>query len=279
MIRRRTRIAPVTVALALLALAFLPAAASAAGQLYLYAENNTWGHIEGESFDQGHEDWIECLSFSHAIAVPIGPGGAPSGPAQTSPLDIMGLSDRSTVRLLAAQAAGEPFTSLKLEWVDDMSGQVLLRFELFDGLLAVASLAGSSGSDPRASVSLSFVYREIQITDVLEGTSAIFAWNPISSSTPANLAKGLLLSPSPNPTQGPAEFRFSLPADSNAVLALYDLRGQRVRELHNGFTPAGGGVVAWDGTDDHGRRVGQGVYLARLTSPGREVTERLTVLR
>ncbi|MBK8167142.1 MAG: type VI secretion system tube protein Hcp [bacterium] len=261
-----------------LALLVVPCAAHASGRLYLYAENGTWGHIEGESTAQGHEDWIECLSFQHSVSIPIGPGGAAAGAPQTTPLVISSLSDRSTVRLLSALAAIEPFSALRLEWVDDVTGDVLLRLELFDALLASTSQTGGSG-DSRPFVSLSFAYRAVEITDLLEGTTAFFDWNPFSSSTPETLAKGLLLSPSPNPTQGPAEFRFSLPADSNAVLALYDLRGHRVRELHSGWTPAGGGSVAWDGTDEQGRRVGQGVYLARLTSPDREVTQRLTVLR
>lgn len=274
----RHRFRPALAAFAL-ALLVLPGVARASGQLFLYAENNTWGHIQGESTAQGHEDWIACLSFQHSVSIPIGPGGAPSGAPQTTPLVLSSLSDRSTVRLLSALAAIEPFTELRLEWVDDATGAVLLRLELFDAILASTSQSGSSGGDPRPFVSLSFAYRAIEITDVVEGTTAVFDWNPFSSSAPENLAKGLLLSPSPNPTQGPAEFRFSLPADSNAVLALYDLRGHRVRELHNGWTPAGGGSVAWDGTDEQGRRVGQGVYLARLTSPDREVTQRLTVLR
>ncbi len=278
MIRRSTRPAPFALVLAVVALAALPVAAQAAGQLFLYARNATFGHIRGDATVQGHENWIECLSFQHAVSVPVGPGGAPTGPPQTTPLTIAAISDRSTVRLLAAQSALEPFTELRLDWVDGFTGDTLLRFELAGAYLASASESGSSG-DLRPFVSLSFSYAWITIHDFVEGTSATFEWNPLTSSTPETLAKGLLLSPSPNPTQGPAEFRFSLPADSNAVLALYDLRGHRVRELHNGFTPAGGATVAWDGTDDSGRRVGQGVYLARLTSPGRQVTERLTVLR
>lgn len=278
MIRRRLHPAPCAVALVLLALAVAPSAARAAGQLFLYAENQLYGQIRGDAVAQGFEDWIVCQAFQHAISVPVGPGGVPTGAPQTTPLTIQAYFDPSTVRFLASQAVLEPFTSLQLDWADDLTGDTLLRFDLNDAYLASVSESASSG-DARPLVTLVFSYDAIAIQDYVEGTSAVFDWNPTSSSALENLAKGLLLSPSPNPTQGPAEFRFSLPADSNAVLALYDLRGHRVRELHNGFTPAGGGVVAWDGTDDHGRRVGQGVYLARLTSPGREVTERLTVLR
>ncbi|MBM4131906.1 hypothetical protein FJ250_12920, partial [bacterium] len=203
-----------------------------------------------------------------------------NGPARTTPLTITTALDRATVRLLASQAAQEGFTALRLDWVDlSPSGetQVHLRFELIGAFLAEYSQSAATGGEPY--YNLSFSYATIMIQDFVEGTVAVYDWNPFPSAAPQTVAKGLLLSPTPNPTQGPAEFRFSLPADSNAVLALYDLRGHRVRDLHNGFTPAGGATVAWDGTDNGGRRVAQGVYVARLTSPGLEVTERLTVLR
>lgn len=274
--RHHVRIARAALAFALL----LPAIAAHAGELYLYAENGTWGHIQGEATAHGHEGWIECLSFQHAVTLPIGPNGVPNGPAQTTPLTVTTALDRATVRLLASQAAQEDFTALRLDWVEvspQGQSEVILRFELFGAFLAEYSQSAATGSDPF--YSLSFSYATIYVQDLVEGTMAVYDWNPFPSSAPETAAKGLLLSPTPNPTQGPAEFRFSLPADSNAVLALYDLRGHRVRELHSGFTPAGGATVAWDGTDNQGRRVAQGVYVARLTSPGLEVTERLTVLR
>jgi hypothetical protein len=93
------------------------------------------------------------------------------------------------------------------------------------------------------------------------------------------VAKGILLTPAPNPTHGQTEFRFSLPADSNAKLELFDLRGHRVREVFNGATSSENTVAVWDGNDDGGMRVAQGIYIARLVYPGREVTQRITVLR
>ncbi len=38
-------------------------------------------------------------------------------------------------------------------------------------------------------------------------------------------------------------------------------------------------VAVWDGTNEDGMRVAQGVYMARLTYPGHEYTQRITVLR
>ena len=273
--RPRNLLALAALCLPLLTLA---GATDARAGLYLRAIGAVQGMINGESTSQGHENWIESLSFSHGVTVPVGPTGAPTGAPVTTPLSLMTTFDRSTVKLFRAQATQEPFTTLKLEWTDPATGSTTIRFDLVNAFVLDAQESGSSGSDTPI-VSLSFSYSQITITDLETNQVMTYNWNPASSAATQNLAKGLLLAPTPNPTQGPAEFRFSLPSDSNALLALYDLRGHLVRELHHGWTPAEGSVAVWDGTDDQGRRVAQGVYMARLTYPGREVTQRITVLR
>ena len=48
-------------------------------------------------------------------------------------------------------------------------------------------------------------------------------------------------------------------------LAIFDLRGRRVRELLDGRPlPAGPHTVVWDGRDDGGREVASGIYISRL---------------
>lgn len=266
----------VTVALA--ALLALPGAAFAA-DLVLQAAGATQGSIAGTSTIQGHENWITVYSFSHGVSVPVGIGGAPSGPAETSPATLMTSFDRSTVKLMRALANNENLTTWKMEWLDSGTHQVLIRYELQNAHVINVSESGSTGGDTYPTVSLSFAYSRILITDVVQGTTVQYDWNPVSSQAPQVAAKSILLTPSPNPTQGQTEFRFTLPAASDARLTLFDLRGHRVREVFDGRTADEATVAVWDGTDDSGQRVAQGMYIARLTYPGREVTQRITVLR
>jgi len=61
--------------------------------------------------------------------------------------------------------------------------------------------------------------------------------------------------------------RFAIPsssANSPAHLAVYNLRGELVRELVNRRLPAGNHVTRWDGKDDTGREVASGIYFYRL---------------
>jgi len=85
---------------------------------------------------------------------------------------------------------------------------------------------------------------------------------------------------SPNPLRGGAgaRIRFTLAQDGPIVLAVYDLRGARVRTLLDGPGTMGEHQVLWDGTDASGRRVARGVYFYRLTTGDGNFTKKLVVL-
>ena len=63
------------------------------------------------------------------------------------------------------------------------------------------------------------------------------------------------------------------------AVEIHDLRGRLVRRLGRGTVPPGAHVVAWDGRDASGRRLGGGVYLVTARSGGRRATGRLVLVR
>jgi hypothetical protein len=75
----------------------------------------------------------------------------------------------------------------------------------------------------------------------------------------------------PNPFNPSTTIAFEIPAaggDPGAAqavaLAIYDLRGRKVRTLIDGKRKPGRYTVHWDGRDDRGQSVGSGVYLYRV---------------
>ena len=89
----------------------------------------------------------------------------------------------------------------------------------------------------------------------------------------------VLAAPFPNPFRESATIAFSLPAESNVRVAVYDVTGRLVRTLLSESAAAGRHVHVWDGTDARGRTSAPGVYFVRLESPERTLSRRLTVLR
>jgi beta-glucanase (GH16 family) len=85
-----------------------------------------------------------------------------------------------------------------------------------------------------------------------------------------------LLPNTPNPFGPSTEISFKLPAAAGYDLVIYDVAGRHVAGF-SGIGEAGTNAVRWDGSSDHGARVGSGVYYCRLAVDG-EFAERKMIL-
>ena len=83
-----------------------------------------------------------------------------------------------------------------------------------------------------------------------------------------------LAAPYPNPTRGAAVVQVGVPVAGPVRVAVYDVRGREVAVLVNGDRPAGWHPVRWDAGG-----LAAGVYVVRAQAGGRQVTQRLTVVR
>ncbi|MBN1827140.1 MAG: T9SS type A sorting domain-containing protein [Candidatus Eisenbacteria bacterium] len=83
----------------------------------------------------------------------------------------------------------------------------------------------------------------------------------------------------PNPFNAYATIEYGLPATGAVRLAVYDLRGARVRTLVEGSREAGAHAVVWNGRDDAGRPVASGVYFLRIEWSGESRVRRLMLIR
>jgi hypothetical protein len=94
---------------------------------------------------------------------------------------------------------------------------------------------------------------------------------------PASLA---LHSCVPNPFNPATTVRFDVPAPGGRVrLEIFDLTGRRVAVLADAVYAAGRHELRWSGTDDLGRSVSSGVYLARLGQGGESRTSKMVLAR
>lgn len=101
-----------------------------------------------------------------------------------------------------------------------------------------------------------------------DGAYRLFFRSGTTDAPPAAPATTRLAEPRPNPSAGAADLAFTLARTGPVSLAVYDVRGARVRTLAGGTRDAGEHHVRWDGRDDAGGRAAPGIYLVRLEADG-----------
>jgi hypothetical protein len=85
--------------------------------------------------------------------------------------------------------------------------------------------------------------------------------------------------PYPNPARGTTTLRFSLATRAAVTLSVYDVQGRRIVELVNGMTDAGIHTLAWKCSDEDGRSVSPGVYLARFQTGNVSLVQKVNIIR
>ena len=81
----------------------------------------------------------------------------------------------------------------------------------------------------------------------------------------------------PNPFNPSTTIAYSLPADSEVRIDVYNVKGQLVKTLVDGYVSAGDNYVVWNGRDNSNREVASGLYFYKL-STGAEVETRKMIL-
>jgi hypothetical protein len=83
----------------------------------------------------------------------------------------------------------------------------------------------------------------------------------------------------PNPGRFTTEIRFQLPVADHVVIKIYNIVGREIRTLINAPYAAGAHDVHWDGKDEAGNLLANGIYLYQLHAGKFSQVRRLTLLR
>ncbi len=83
--------------------------------------------------------------------------------------------------------------------------------------------------------------------------------------------------PMPNPARTRVAIRYTLDAQRQTLLQMHDLTGRVVRTLCVTSMKRGAYSVTWNGTDDRGRSLANGVYFVRLTAGDYRATEKVVL--
>jgi cytochrome c peroxidase len=83
----------------------------------------------------------------------------------------------------------------------------------------------------------------------------------------------------PNPARGAMQVQLDIPQPGSVRLQVIDPAGRRVRALSPGALPIGRHLLFWDGRDDAGRAVANGVYFLQVEGPAGVSAHRVSILR
>jgi endoglucanase len=88
-----------------------------------------------------------------------------------------------------------------------------------------------------------------------------------------------LLQNYPNPFNPTTTIHYQLSANDHVEIAIYNLKGQKVRSLVNEIKIAGTHTVVWDGRDDAGIECPGGVYFCRMRASDFRQVRKLILIR
>ncbi|MBN2226953.1 MAG: S8 family serine peptidase [candidate division Zixibacteria bacterium] len=83
----------------------------------------------------------------------------------------------------------------------------------------------------------------------------------------------------PNPFNPTTTITFSLPTACQVTLDVYNITGQKVATVEDGWLDPGEHVVVWDGQNDSGKPVASGVYFYRIKAGDRIATRKMVLLK
>ena len=94
------------------------------------------------------------------------------------------------------------------------------------------------------------------------------------------LPNGFALSQNyPNPFNPETQIDYALPMGIKVNLEIYDLLGQRVRTLVDGYQEAGNKTVIWDGSDETGQKVSSGIYFYKMQAGDFVETKKMSLMK
>jgi type VI protein secretion system component Hcp len=259
-------------------------APAARAQIFWELTGETQGSIGGDATFSGEEGRIavEYVAFGFSSTGSVGGTTAPQ--IYVNSVNLSKEWDSASVNLAAALSTAERFTRCVIRVYppgvgatvgdSEVLGRLMphpyeLSVELIGARLEAFAVAGSGSFG--ASESISLVFDEIRVE---HGPSLdLFTWSrpPARAATDAVLADAL----SPRGVSNPLEF--DLPSEGDVTIEVTDSDGYTVRSLVYGDVSTYDGRILWDATDDAGRPVAPGVYVAIQREDGKETTRRIVI--
>jgi len=109
----------------------------------------------------------------------------------------------------------------------------------------------------------------------------VYALNGEESGIEEEITPGLFsLSPADlNPFTTETTIQYELPKETDIDVSVYNMLGQKVRDLYSGKQSSGVHEVSWDGAGTSGEKLSSGTYLFKIKAGEKEASRKVTLVR
>jgi flagellar hook assembly protein FlgD len=83
----------------------------------------------------------------------------------------------------------------------------------------------------------------------------------------------------PNPFNPQTTISFELKSEGKTKLEIFNVKGQKVKELVNEELGSGRHEVVWNGKSDSNKKVASGVYFYSLTHNDKSIVKKMLVMK
>ena len=101
----------------------------------------------------------------------------------------------------------------------------------------------------------------------------------IQTGTPVTDNPYILIENYPNPFNPKTTIQYSLPVDTFVKIEIYNMLGNKVKNLVNKYQTSGKNLINWDSTNNQGKAVSAGVYLYSLETKYFRTTKKMILLK
>jgi len=105
-------------------------------------------------------------------------------------------------------------------------------------------------------------------------------WNQfLSVNELPNIMNDIFLTNYPNPFNPTTTISFSIPVESEVDLSVYNIKGQKVKQLVSEQLSAGEHSVIWNGEDASGKKVSSSIYFYKLSTKDETLMKKMVLLK
>ncbi len=235
----------------------------------LTAYTTYYWRVAASAPDMGHGPFTETYSFTTGE-----PSELPPAPSLISPANM---SSNVSIPVTFNWTRSEITTGYKLQVSRNsyFSDDLHVYDDIPDIFFTVSDLTpyttyfwrvAAKNSVGNSSYSQIFRFTTGQITD--------------NDDPQAPVVANALLANYPNPFKQFTSIPVSVKNANQALnVKVYNLRGQLVRTLHQGLPAKNSLTLKWDGRDDQGRQVSEGIYFCRMETGGFVETRKVLFMR